>query len=49
MRVRSFFQQLGPNCKTESNVTAGGQRKIDCFSVDGVCNHCNTLFEAIGC
>ena len=24
-------------------------KKIDCFSVDGVCNHCNTVFQAIGC
>ena len=24
-------------------------KKIDCFSVDGFCNHCNTRFEAMGC
>ena len=23
--------------------------KIDCFSVDGFCSHCNTLFETMGC
>ena len=23
--------------------------KIDCFSVDGICNHFNTVFEAMGC
>ena len=24
-------------------------RRIDCFSVDGFCSHCNTVFEATGC
>ena len=23
-------------------------KKIDCFSVDGICCHCNTVFEAMG-
>ena len=23
-------------------------KKIDCFSVDGICYHCNTVFEALG-
>ena len=47
--VRSYFQQTRPECKIESNVTTGRQKKIDCFSVDGICNHCNTVFEAMGC
>ena len=25
------------------------RRLIDCFSVDGICYHCNTVFEAMGC
>ena len=29
--------------------TTGRQKKIDCFSVDGFCFHCNTVFEAMGC
>ena len=47
--VLSFFQQTRPECRIESNVTTGKQKKIDCFSVDGICNHCNTVFEAMGC
>ena len=47
--VLSYFQQSRPDCKIESNVTTGRQRKIDCFSVDGFCHHCDTVFEAMGC
>ena len=34
--VLSYFQQSRPDCKIESNVTTGRQKKIDCFSVDGI-------------
>ena len=47
--VLSYFQQTRPECRIESNVTTGIQKKIDCFSVDGICNHCNNVFEAMGC
>ena len=47
--VLSYFQQTRPEGRIESNVTAGRQKKIDCFSVDGICNHCNTVIEAMGC
>ena len=47
--VLSYFQQSRPNCRIESNVTTGRQKKIDCFSVDGLYYHCNTVFEAMGC
>ena len=47
--VLSYYQQSRPDCKIESNVTTGIQKKIDCFSVDGICYHCNTVFEALGC
>ena len=47
--VLSYFQQSRPDCKIESNVTTGRQKKTDCFSVDGICYHCNTVFEAMGC
>ena len=47
--VLSYFQHSRPECKIESNVTTGRQNKIDCFSVDGICYHCNTVFEAMGC
>ena len=46
--VLSYFQQSRPDCKIESNVTTGRQKKIDCFSEDGICYHCNTVFEAMG-
>ena len=35
--VLSYFQQSRPECKIESNVTTGRQKKIDCFAVDGIC------------
>ena len=44
-----YFQQTRPECRIESNVTTGRQEKIHCFSVDGICNHCNTVFEAMVC
>ena len=47
--VLSYFHQSRPDCKIESNVTTGRQKKIDCFSVDGICYHCDTVFEAMGC
>ena len=47
--VLSYFQQSRPDCKIDSNVTTGRQKKFDCFSIDGICYHCNTVFEAIGC
>ena len=47
--VLSYFQQTRPECKSESIVSTGRQKKIDCFSVDGIRNHCTTVFEAMGC
>ena len=47
--VLSNFQQSQPDFKIESNVTAGRQKKINCFNVDEICYHCNTVFEAMGC
>ena len=47
--VLSYFQQSQPDCKIESKVTTGRQKKIVCFSVDGICYHCNSVFEAMGC
>ena len=45
--VMSYFQRTRPECKIESFVTTGRQKKIDCFTVDGFCSHCNTVFEAM--
>ena len=47
--VLSYFQQTRQECRVESSVTTGRQKKFDCFSVDGICNHCNTVFEAMVC
>ena len=47
--VQSYFQQSRPDCKIGSKVTIGRQKKIDCFSVDGIYYLCNTVLEAIGC
>ena len=47
--VVSYFQRTRPDCKIESFYTTGRQKKIDCFSVDGFCSHCITVFEAMGC
>ena len=47
--VLSYFQQSRPDCKHESNVTTGRQKKVDCFSVGGIFHRCNTVFEAMGC
>ena len=47
--VMSYFQRTRPECKIESFLSTGRQKKTDCFSVDGFCSHCNTVFEAMGC
>ena len=47
--VMSYFQRIRPDCKIESNITTGTQKKNDCFSADGFCSHCSTVFEAMGC
>ena len=45
----SYFQRTRPECEIEIFFTTGRQKKIACFSVDGFCSHCNTVFEAMGC
>ena len=47
--VMSFYQESRPECKIESFFTSEKQKKIDCFNVDGYCDHCKTVFEAMGC
>ena len=44
-----FFQRTRPDCKIESFYTTGRQKKINCFSGNGFCSHCNTVFETMGC
>ena len=45
----SYFQRQRHDCKIESFYTTGTQKKIDCLEVDGLCAHCKTVFEAMGC
>ena len=47
--VMSFFQRVRPQYKVENFYTAGTQKTIDAYSVDGFCKHCNTVFEIMGC
>ena len=47
--VMSVYQELRPECKIESLYTTGKQKKIDCFHVDGQCDRCKTVFEAMDC
>ena len=49
IEVKSFFQRTIPDCKIESFYTTDRQLTTDCFSVDGFCCHCHTVFEAMGC
>ena len=46
--VMSYFQRTRPECEIGSFFTKDRQKKIDCFSVGGVCSHFNTVFEAMG-
>ena len=47
--LMSYFQRTRPECEIEVFFTTGRQKKIDCFSVDRFCSHCNSVFEAMGC
>ena len=47
--LMSFHQELRPECKNESLRTNRKQKEVDCFHVNEYCNHCKTVFEALGC
>ena len=47
--VMSFYQETRPEYQIESFFKSEKQKKIDCFNVDGYCDHCKTVFEAMGC
>ena len=47
--IKSYFQATRPECKTESYLTTGIQKKIHCFTVDEYCNHCETVCKTMGC
>ena len=44
----SYYQETRTECRIESFHTSGN-KKINCFNVDGYCDHCKTVFEAMGC
>ena len=51
---RSYFEQqvmdyFHVNCKVQTQYINKKQKEIGRYLVDGFCNHCNTIFEAIGC
>ena len=41
-----FYQETRPECKISH---LENRKKIDCYNVDGFCDHCKTVFEAMGC
>ena len=47
--VTCFSRGTRPEFEIENFYSTHRQKKIDCFSVNGFCSHCNTLFEANGC
>ena len=48
-KIVMYYFQPRPECEIESFITTSRQKKIDCFSIDGIGPHCNTVFEAMGC
>ena len=47
--VMSYFQRVRPQCKVESFYTTGKQKKLDAYSIHGLCGHCSAVFEAMEC
>ena len=47
--VMSYLQSQHPESTIVSYCTTGKQKRIDCFSVDSFCAHCDTVFEAMVC
>ena len=45
----SYYQKTIPECRIESFDTPGSKKQTDRFNVDGFCDHCKTVFEAMGC
>ena len=45
----SYIDQTRPEYQIDSFNTTGRQTKIDFFRVDGICLHCNTVFEIMAC
>ena len=45
--VMSSYQETRPKCKIETFFRSVKQKIIDCYNVDGYCDHCKTVFEAM--
>ena len=44
-----FTRNKDQNVKLRVFSHQENRKKTDCFIVDGYCNHCKTVFEAMGC
>ena len=51
LKIWSCLFSREQNQKVKSRVFSHleNRKKIDCFNVDGYCDHCKTVFEAMGC
>ena len=47
--VMSFLQWKRPECTIQSQFTHSRQKRFGRYYVDGYCDHCRTVFEAMGC
>ena len=45
----SYLQSQRLECKIESYYKTGKHKMVDCFSADGFCADCNTVFQIMGC
>ena len=45
----SFLQWKRPECTIQSQFTHSRQKRFGRYYVDGYCDHCRTVFEAMGC
>ena len=43
-----FTTKQDQNVKLRAFLHLENRKKIDCFNVDGYCDHCKTVFEAMG-
>ena len=47
--VMFFYQETRPACKIGAFLRLENRKKSTVFNVDGYCDHCKTVFEAMGC
>ena len=44
----SFYHETSPKCNLRAFLDLVHRKIIDCLNVDGYCDHCKTVFEAMG-